>query len=1231
MCSNPLDNGSCLLLTNIGDKRDDEYELSMAGLPIAQADQNRLPCLSERATFMSPHGYQAVKQHPYAANKTLKGHLLPTTLAVPGYSFEAVPFRWLSRVTFEQQLWEQCPEYDPALEDRVKDLLGYSGGWLMDGRNQRLVMDQFFENVVAGTSLVFVYLKHSPLQDASTQRLLVGAAMITDVRPPSMWNQSGEQPFDSSMWETIVQHSLRPSQDNGILLPYQELIGLLDAGEDISTALAWAPADTGDEFSYVTEHVSDDTAIAALVSLRSAAVGARQLGLAIQESSLAWLDRQIDRLWQLRGPAPGLAAVLEFLGVEHAHHVAQAVLDTASTADDPWKTMVAAFDTTTALGRQLAGDLPASVGLTWRGLDEETRDALVILSAMEVTRAQVTELVEGHSTIPVTPEELVANPYFAATCTYRSPQQITFATVDRACFPSPHVLWPNLIADRTTLTDPGDRRRVEALMVDVLETLAAEGDTIAAQSRVIALAAEIPLTRPCAISTPLVEAHGLDAHSLEDVNEWGPLESAVLAGDQPAYKLTHLAEIGDALRYHFETCRQAKRFVPTFDTRAAIDTILDGDHKPATFDDEEELARQEKAAGLAELFSARLSVLVGAAGTGKTTLLRALADIPDIHSDGVLLLAPTGKARVQLQTKVDRPATTLASFLVQKKGFDPNSNRYVEVGREYRTNAGLVVIDEASMLTEEMLWATLSAFHSIKRLVLVGDPRQLPPIGPGRPFVDLVEWLRPSAFDGDFRVAPGYVELTVTRRQQQSSDGERDDLALARWFGGGDLPIAAEAVWQKLRDGTASQTLAYHSWRDGKIAGALVQALEHELELADEPDKERAFALTYGAQVSPDEKYVSWRTGDDGTGAHCEDWQILSPTRSREYGTVELNRLIKRTYRQSDLEWAQRRWGFRPPKPIGPEQIVYGDKVMQTRNHRAHAYPAAGDPLNYVANGEIGVVVSRAATNPKFANVEFSSQPGFTYGYRATDSDDPWLELAWAVTIHKSQGSEFGTTFLVLPARTTVSRELLYTALTRQTGKVIVLHEGTVEDLVALTSPAESETARRLTDLFAPPAPREVTVRDSIRRYDANLIHLAPGDILVRSKNEVIVASILEHLAPGRWQYERPLHSDAGGTKYPDFTIETLTGEQVIWEHLGLMNNPRYAREWEQKKQWYIDHGFRPYDDDSVPGPRGTLMWTDDRRGVNEPKWRALAEQVLGAGPARPQRRIAKKAAPRRR
>lgn len=99
----------------------------------------------------------------------------------------------------------------------------------------------------------------------------------------------------------------------------------------------------------------------------------------------------------------------------------------------------------------------------------------------------------------------------------------------------------------------------------------------------------------------------------------------------------------------------------------------------------------------------------------------------------------------------------------------------------------------------------------------------------------------------------------------------------------------------------------------------------------------------------------------------------------------------------------------------------------------------------------------------------------------------------------------------------------MYTALTRQKEKVVILHDGTLADLRDLAQPWRSETARRLTDLFSSPAPETLTIRGVARRYDRKLLHVSPSGIPMASKNEVIISGLLDRLAPGNWQYEEPL------------------------------------------------------------------------------------------------------------
>ena len=121
-----------------------------------------------------------------------------------------------------------------------------------------------------------------------------------------------------------------------------------------------------------------------------------------------------------------------------------------------------------------------------------------------------------------------------------------------------------------------------------------------------------------------------------------------------------------------------------------------------------------------------------------------------------------------------------------------------------------MIVDECSMLTEEQLAALLDALTNVDRLALVGDPRQLPPIGAGRPFVDLVAELGQAA--GSFpRVTRGYAELSVIRRQESQNE---DDVLLAEHFSGRPLDAGADEVWDRIAQGKTSTSLGVVEWAD---------------------------------------------------------------------------------------------------------------------------------------------------------------------------------------------------------------------------------------------------------------------------------------------------------------------------------------------------------------------------------------------------------------------------------
>ena len=179
----------------------------------------------------------------------------------------------------------------------------------------------------------------------------------------------------------------------------------------------------------------------------------------------------------------------------------------------------------------------------------------------------------------------------------------------------------------------------------------------------------MPIDPPCPIGADVLAVIGND---LEPA-----IQPAEIGSGRPGYQLEHLANartrISNEVRKRSATRR---RHEVEINWEAVLDERLGA---LATTDEAEARAREEKAAALAELASARFAVLVGPAGTGKTTLLAAMCSQPAIRQAGVTLLAPTGKARVQLERGLAGSglrARTIAQFLVPSGRYDPKTARY---------------------------------------------------------------------------------------------------------------------------------------------------------------------------------------------------------------------------------------------------------------------------------------------------------------------------------------------------------------------------------------------------------------------------------------------------------------------------------------------------------------------------------------------------------------------------
>lgn len=1218
-CNNPCGNTSCTILPRIATGRDDTFETEHAGESIEGLSKEQLPpCVDEHGTIMAPFAQSMMKNHPYAktAEKT-HGHFAPTPYTIAPYSAAAIPFRWMLK---EQA--EGNPKFGVA--SRVETLqlgydserepdLGFATSWAQEGDNQRMLLDSFFSAARPQQSLVFFYAKRTPLAE-DPRRVIVGVGRVKSVGSPTEYRYEGRAcpkgRISGYLWERNIEHSIRPDGTDGFILPYQEILALAeqDEGIDLMGCAAYAPDEYFEKYSYGSELLPQDGAIASLLALEKSIKAMRSLLDAPWDSHLKWIDRELNRLWQVRGAFPGLGAALNAFGLPHGNLLAWHLLGETEQAVDPWPLLADALENPGSLPDYLHEGIGKTLQQKWQKLPEERRRLLKLLARFNLSNDQALrwyQKTERESAgIGLRDGEILLNPYRIYEEDRLQADPIAFAVVDRGMFPPEPIRKTFPVPAPSLVHEAIDPRRVRAVMVQTLEESAADGHTILPATWLIKQIRERPMKPDCP----------LDADTLSVVAEnLSPLISSVELESSSAYQLARYTETSQIISSIVKKRKNGKANVGDFDWVALVNESISGDKLAATLTADDQKARQEKAVALKEIFRSRISVLMGSAGTGKSTLLKALCAIEPVLRGGVLLLAPTGKARVRLEqaSNMTGQGRTVAQFLHGLQRYDGTTGRYYVHSDAPGTSAyKTVVIDECSMLTEEQLAAILDALKGVERLILVGDPSQLPPIGAGRPYVDIVAYLKPDFIDSLFpKVASSYAELTVTMRQQDTSDHVRTDVLLANVFSGRPLDAGADEVWSTATAGESPFVKLVRWNQPDQLQKSLLEELVAELGLENLED-EIGFEKSVGGVTSEFKGktnvfFNNSYNGIPGAADKSENWQILTPLRQGQSGVLALNRAIQKQFRKRFIEMANvNGFGRVIPSPAGPEEIIYGDKVINVQNQKnRYVYPSKKE--KYVANGDIGIVVGHRKTKfrnqfPRTLEVELSSQPGFNYHFKPWEFDSQEssapLELAYALTIHKTQGSEFATTFLVVPNPCRLlSREMLYTALTRHKGKVIILHQGDFRELQRFSHDDSSDIFRRMTNLFTASKPVQIWIGNKSVFLDSNLIYRTERGELVRSKSEWIIADKL-HRARIVYQYEQPLIL-SGVERFPDFTIaDDDSGITWYWEHNGLLSNEEYLQRWERKLAAYRKQGILPMAEGG--GENGTLLITEEKEGA---------------------------------
>lgn len=388
-------------------------------------------------------------------------------------------------------------------------------------------------------------------------------------------------------------------------------------------------------------------------------------------------------------------------------------------------------------------------------------------------------------------------------------------------------------------------------------------------------------------------------------------------------------------------------------------------------------------------------IITGGPGTGKTTIIKAIIELYKKHGMKPVLCAPTGRAAKRMTETTGEDAKTLHRLLELAGISDDNENFNINL-LVTPIDGDIIIVDEASMLDMFLMNYLLKAIYKGTKLVLVGDINQLPSVGPGSVLKDIIE-------------SEQIHTITLNQIFRQAAKSK----------------IIVNA--HRVNEG--------QNFISGNVKETTID--DENIELLDD-----FFFIQENNQDQIQKTVVSLCKGrlqNYGNYDFFNNIQVITPTKKGKIGTKELNILLQNELNPEEEDKKERNFG----EVIFREQ----DRVMQTKNNynilweRDNEREFKKELGNGIFNGELGRI-DKISREDKTIRVKFDD--GKIATYESTDLDQ--LEHAYAITVHKSQGSEFDVVILVVgqSAPMLLTRNLIYTAMTRAKKLLIIIGSSSI-------------------------------------------------------------------------------------------------------------------------------------------------------------------------------------------